>query len=245
MSIQELAGQRALVTGATSGIGRAIARSLAASGAEVVVTGRRAELGAETVALIEGDGGRATFVPADLGELDDLERLTDEAGDIAILVNNAGFYPMVPTVALTAAEYQRMYDVNLRSAYFLTAALAPKMGAGSTIINISSTGARLGMEVASGYSGTKGALESMTRAWAVEFGSLGVRSNAICAGLIRTDKLLETFPEEAMQQVSASWPVARPGTPEDIAEVALFLASPRSSYITGTVIVADGGLSIL
>ncbi|GAA0954724.1 SDR family oxidoreductase [Kribbella koreensis] len=241
MSTQELAGQRALVTGATSGIGRAIARSLAAEGAEVVVTGRRAELGAETVSLIESEGGRATFVPADLGELADLERLTGEAGDIGILINNAGFYPMVPTVALTPAEYQRMYDVNLRSAYFLTATLAPRMSMGSAIVNVSSTGAQVGMTVAAGYSGTKAALESMTRSWAVEFGPAGVRVNAVCAGMIRTDKLLEMLPEEGMQQASAPWPLGRPGTPEEIAEVALFLASPRASFVTGAVVVADGG----
>jgi NAD(P)-dependent dehydrogenase (short-subunit alcohol dehydrogenase family) len=244
MSTQELAGQRALVTGATSGIGRAIARSLAAAGAEVVVTGRRAELGAETVELIEADGGRATFVPADLGELDDLERLTEKAGEVGILVNNAGFYPMVPTVALTAAEYQRMYDVNLRSAYFLTAALAPRMSAGSAIVNISSTGAQIGMAIAAGYSGSKAALESMTRSWAVEFGPAGIRVNAVCAGMIKTGKLLELIPEEGMQQVSTPWPLGRPGLPEEIAEVALFLASPRASYVTGAVVVADGGQTI-
>jgi NAD(P)-dependent dehydrogenase (short-subunit alcohol dehydrogenase family) len=244
MSTQELAGQRALVTGATSGIGRAIARSLAAAGAEVVVTGRRAELGAETVELIDADGGRATFVPADLGELDDLERLTEKAGEVGILVNNAGFYPMVPTAALTAAEYQRMYDVNLRSAYFLTAALAPRMSAGSAIVNISSTGAQIGMAIAAGYSGSKAALESMTRSWAVEFGPAGIRVNAVCAGMIKTGKLLELIPEEGMQQVSTPWPLGRPGLPEEIAEVALFLASPRASYVTGAVVVADGGQTI-
>jgi NAD(P)-dependent dehydrogenase (short-subunit alcohol dehydrogenase family) len=244
MTTHELAGRRALVTGATSGIGRAIALSLAGAGAEVVVTGRRAELGAETVKQIEADGGRATFVPADLGELADVERLAQEAGEVGILVNNAGFYPMVPTVALAAAEYQRMYDVNLRSAYFLTAAIAPRMSPGSAIVNISSTGAQVGMAIAAGYSGSKAALESMTRSWAVEFGPAGVRVNAVCAGMIRTDKLLELLPEEGLQQAAAPWPIGRPGTPEEIAEVALFLASPRASYVTGAVVVADGGQTI-
>ena len=244
MSTQELSGQRALVTGATSGIGRAIARSLAAAGAEVVVTGRRAELGAETVELIEADGGRATFVPADLGELDELERLVREAGEVEILINNAGFYPMVPTAALTAEEYQRVYDVNLRSAYFLTAAIAPRMSAGSAIVNTSSTGAQIGMPIAAGYGGSKAALESMTRSWAVEFGPAGIRVNAVCAGMIRTDKMLEILPEEGLQQVSAGWPLGRPGTPEEIAEVTLFLASPRASFVTGAVVTADGGMSI-
>ncbi|MDX6264797.1 MAG: hypothetical protein QOH84_6485 [Kribbellaceae bacterium] len=244
MSTQELYGQKALVTGATSGIGRAIARSLAAAGAEVVVTGRRAELGAETVQQIEADGGRATFVPADLGELDDLERLAETVGDIGILINNAGFYPMVPTVALTAEEFGRVYDVNLRSAYFLTAAIAPRMSTGSAIVNVSSTGAQIGMAIAAGYSGSKAALESMTRSWAVEFGPAGIRVNAVCAGMIKTGKLLEIFPEEGMQQVSAPWPLGRPGLPEEIAEVALFLASPRASYVTGAVVVADGGQTI-
>jgi NAD(P)-dependent dehydrogenase (short-subunit alcohol dehydrogenase family) len=244
MTTHELAGQRALVTGATSGIGRAIARSLAAAGAEVVVTGRRAELGAETVDLIKADGGRATFIPADLGELDQVERLAGEAGEVSILVNNAGFYPMVPTTALSAAEYQLVYDVNLRSAYFLTAAIAPRMSAGSAIVNVSSTGAQIGMAIAAGYSGSKAALESMTRSWAVEFGPAGVRVNAVCAGMIKTDKLLEIVPEQGMQHVSAPWPLGRPGLPEEIAEVALFLASPRASYVTGAVVVADGGQTI-
>ncbi|MEV8371915.1 SDR family oxidoreductase [Kribbella sp. NPDC056861] len=244
MNTQELAGQRALVTGATSGIGRAIARALAAAGAEVVVTGRRAELGAETVELIVADGGRATFEAADLGELAEVERLVQVAGDVGILINNAGFYPMVPTAALTPEVYQQVYDVNLRSAYFLTAAIAPRMSSGSAIVNTSSTGAQIGMPIAAGYSGSKAALESMTRSWAVEFGPAGIRVNAVCAGMIRTDKLLEMVPEEGFRQFSAPWPLGRAGTPEEIAEVTLFLASPRASFVTGAVIVADGGQTI-
>jgi NAD(P)-dependent dehydrogenase (short-subunit alcohol dehydrogenase family) len=242
----ELWGKKALVTGATSGIGRAIARSFAAAGAEVVVTGRRAELGAETVELITGDGGKATYVQADFGEVAEVERLAQLVGEVDILANNAGYYPMVPTTALTPDEYQRIYDVNLRSAYFLTAAIAPRMAArgGGTIVNTSSIGARIGMPVAAAYSGTKAALESMTRSWAVEFGPSGVRVNAVCAGAVRTETLLAMVPEEVLQETSAQGPLGRIGTAEEIAEVVLFLASPRSSFVTGAVIVADGGFSV-
>lgn len=242
----ELWGKKALVTGATSGIGRAIARSFAAAGAEVVVTGRRAELGEETVELITGDGGKATYVQADFGEVAEVERLAQLVGEVDILANNAGYYPMVPTTALTPDEYQRIYDVNLRSAYFLTAAIAPRMaaGGGGTIVNTSSIGARIGMPVAAAYSGTKAALESMTRSWAVEFGPSGVRVNAVCAGAVRTETLLSMVPEEVLQETSAQGPLGRIGTAEEIAEVVLFLASPRSSFVTGAVIVADGGYSV-
>ncbi|MFF1816600.1 SDR family NAD(P)-dependent oxidoreductase [Kribbella sp. NPDC058245] len=242
----ELWGKKALVTGATSGIGRAIARSFAAAGAEVVVTGRRAEQGAETVELITGAGGKATYVQADFGEMAEVERLAQLVGEVDILANNAGYYPMVPTTALTPDEYQRIYDVNLRSAYFLTAAIAPRMAAsgGGTIVNTSSIGARIGMPVAAAYSGTKAALESMTRSWAVEFGPSGVRVNAVCAGAVRTETLLAMVPEEVLQETSAQGPLGRIGTAEEIAEVVLFLASPRSSFVTGAVIVADGGFSV-
>ena len=199
----ELWGKKALVTGATSGIGRAVARSFAAAGADVVVTGRRAGQGAETVALITEAGGRATYLQADLGEMAEVERLAQCVGDIDILINNAGFYPMVPTTAVTPDEFQRIYDVNLRSAYFLTAAVAPRMAAagGGTIVNTSSIGAKIGLPVAAAYSGTKAALESMTRSWAVEFGP-SVRVNAVCPGAVRTETLLAIVPEEVLEETS-------------------------------------------
>ncbi|MFI5734675.1 SDR family NAD(P)-dependent oxidoreductase [Kribbella sp. NPDC051587] len=240
----ELWGKKALVTGATSGIGRAIAEKFAAAGAEVVVTGRRAEQGAETVDLITAAGGKATYVRADLGEMAEVERLAEVVGEVDVLANNAGYYPMVPTGAVSPEEFQRIYDVNLRSAYFLTAAIAPRMVAGATIVNTSSIGARIGMPVAAAYSGTKAALESMTRSWAVEFGPAGVRVNAVCAGAVRTETLLGMVPEEVLSMTSASAPLGRIGTAEEIAEVVLFLASPRSSFVTGAVIVADGGYSV-
>jgi NAD(P)-dependent dehydrogenase (short-subunit alcohol dehydrogenase family) len=115
---------------------------------------------------------------------------------------------------------------------------------GGTIVNTSSIGAKIGLPVAAAYSGTKAALESMTRSWAVEFGPSGVRVNAVCLGAVRTDTLLSIVPEEVLQQTSAQGPLGRVGTPEEVAEVILFLASPRSSFVTGAVLVADGGFSV-
>src|SRR5580658_5919981 len=174
----------ALVTGATSGIGRAAALRLARDGWEVVVHGRNAGRGAEVVAAIEAEGGRARFVRADLSDLGDLRHLAEEVGEVDVLVNNAGASWFGPTADLDGCGFDSLFEGNVRSAYFLIAALAPAMakrGRGS-IINLASMAGTIGLAGGAAYGATKAAMASMTRSWAAEFSTQGVRVNAVAAG---------------------------------------------------------------
>jgi NAD(P)-dependent dehydrogenase (short-subunit alcohol dehydrogenase family) len=232
-----LDGQRALVTGATSGIGRAVALKLARDGAEVVVHGRDAARGAETVEEITAAGGKASFVAADLGDAADVQRLASEVGDVDILINNAGIALFAPTAELDVAAFDRMFADNVRAPFFLVAALAPGMvarGHGS-IVSVSSMAGGVGLVGGAAYGATKASLEAMTRAWAAEYSASGVRVNAIAPGPVYTPASDRT---EALGETT---PMRRASQPEEIAEVVAFLASPRASYVTGTTVAADGG----
>ncbi|MFI6101079.1 SDR family NAD(P)-dependent oxidoreductase [Lentzea sp. NPDC051213] len=242
MSTKTLANQKALVTGATSGIGRAIAVKLAEAGATVYVTGRRAELGKETVELIEKAGGTGHYIVADVEKIEDVRRLAEEVGEVDVLVNNAGIFPFSTTPEQTLDVYQQVFDVNVRAAYFLTAALVPAMVAKKrgAIVNISSIGADVGNPITSVYSASKAALDALTRSWAIEFGAHNVRVNSVAPGPIRTETAVVQA-GEVFDQISASVPMTRAGEPEEIAEVVLFLASDQSSYVSGAVLAADGG----
>ncbi|RKT54790.1 SDR family NAD(P)-dependent oxidoreductase [Saccharothrix australiensis] len=242
---RELDKQVALVTGSTTGIGRETARLLAAAGAEVVVSGRDAERGAETVAAIEADGGQARFVAADLADLASVRRLADAVGEVDVLVNNAGIFPFAPTADQELEPYERLFDVNVRAPFFLTAALAPRMVAkgGGSIVNISTVVTAIGLPGAAVYSATKAALESLTRTWAAEFGGGGVRVNAVAPGPTLTDTVLATTADVARQQAEASL-LGRVAEPGEIAEAVLFLASSRAAYVTGVTLMVDGGLAI-
>jgi NAD(P)-dependent dehydrogenase (short-subunit alcohol dehydrogenase family) len=178
--------QRALVTGATSGMGRAIAQQLATDGLHVIVHGRDAGRGAQVVEGIESAGGRASFAAADLADPAAIERLAAAAGEVDVLVNNAGFSWFGATADLEPDRFDALFASNVRAPYFLVAALAPGMAArgGGSIINISSMAGRIGLAPAAAYGATKGALESLTRAWAAEFSPSGVRVNAVAAGPI-------------------------------------------------------------
>ncbi|MFD9703889.1 SDR family NAD(P)-dependent oxidoreductase [Lentzea sp. NPDC059081] len=242
MSTKTLANQKALVTGATSGIGRAIAVKLAEAGATVYLTGRRAELGKETVELIEKAGGTGHFIVSDVASIEDVRALAEEVGDVDVLVNNAGIFPFSSTPEQSLETYQQVFDVNVRGVYFLTAALAPAMIARKkgSIVNVSSIGADVGNPITSVYSASKAALDALTRSWAVEFGPHGVRANSVAPGPIRTEAAV-TQAGEVFEKVSDTVPMNRVGEPEEIADVVLFLASDQSSYVNGAVVPADGG----
>jgi len=178
----------ALVTGATSGIGRAIALKLASDGYYVIVHGRDALRGKETVQEIESKGGRGRFVPADLTAPGDIARLAGDAGAVDVLVNNAGFSWFGPTADLDVATFDSLFASNVRSAYFLVAAIAPKMaerGAGS-IINLASMAGQIGLAGGAAYGATKAAQAALARAWAAEFSPRGVRVNAVAPGPVYT-----------------------------------------------------------
>jgi NAD(P)-dependent dehydrogenase (short-subunit alcohol dehydrogenase family) len=236
---RDLEGLSALVTGATSGIGRAAAEELGRHGAEIIVHGRDADRGSAVAATITAAGGKARFVAADLTDPAELDYLVDQTGPVDVLVNNAGFSWFGPTADLDVATFDRLFAANVRAAYFLVAALAPKMAARGrgSIINIASMAGQIGLAGGAAYGATKATLASMTRSWAAEFSPSGVRVNAIAAGPVLTAGAAP----DRIEALGATTLLSRAARPAEIAEVIAFLASPKASYITGAVIAADGG----
>jgi NAD(P)-dependent dehydrogenase (short-subunit alcohol dehydrogenase family) len=237
----ELEGKTALVTGGTSGIGRATAETLAAAGARVLVSGRDAARGAEVVDAIRREGGDAEFIATDLASVDQVRELGRRAADVDILVNNAGVFPGGATHELEESLLDEVLAVNVKSVFLLTAAIAPRMaerGAGS-IINVSTMVADFGMPGLSAYGASKAAVDLLTKAWAAEYGPQGVRVNAVAPGPTNTPGT------EAMGKgfdaIISTIPLGRAAAPDEIAETILFLASDRASYLNGAVIPVDGG----
>ena len=229
----------ALVTGATAGLGKEIALRLARDGMQVIVVGRDAARGAAVVEQIETAGGQASFIAADLSDPAEIERLAFEAGDVDVLVNNAGFSIWGPTEKTTVEDFDAMFASNVRAPFLLVGEFAPAMaarGAGS-IINISSMAGRIGLPSGAAYGATKAALASMTQSWTAEYSPRGVRVNAVAAGPIYTR------PEARARydKLGATTALHRAAEPGEIAEVVAFLASPGASYITGAIVAADGG----
>ncbi|MEV6181746.1 SDR family NAD(P)-dependent oxidoreductase [Streptomyces sp. NPDC052016] len=245
---ERLRNKTALVTGSTSNIGQAIAEAFAAEGAHVIVSGRNRDRGAQVVAGIRASGGRADFLAADLdGSAEASRDLAARAretlgGRIDILVNNAGIYPAPGTTATDEATFERVYGVNVKAPFFLTAAVVPAMAdaGGGVIINLGSWIARLGVPLGALYSSTKGAMETLTRAWAAEFGPMGVRVNAISPGVILppAPEGGEPHPGELMMKGT---PAGDVGTPDAIAHAAVWLAGDEAAFVHGTVVDVDGG----
>ena len=237
---KDLEGQRALVTGATSGIGRAVALALARNGAEVIIHGRSAERGAETVQEITDAGGQASFVAADLTDPADVQWLASEAGDVDILINNAGISAFGPTAEFDPAVFDKMFASNVRAPFFLVAALAPGMAARGhgSIVSLSSMAGGVGLVGGAAYGATKVSLEAMTRAWAAEYSASGVRVNAIAPGPVYNPT---PSGRDFITALGETTPMHRASQPEEIAEVIAFLASPKASYVTGATVAADGG----
>jgi NAD(P)-dependent dehydrogenase (short-subunit alcohol dehydrogenase family) len=235
-----LEGQRALVTGATSGIGRAVALQLARDGAEVLVHGRDADRGAQTVKEITDAGGKARFVAADLGNAADVQRLANDVGDVDILINNAGISVFGPTAEFDVSAFDKMFASNVRAPFILVAALAHGMAARGrgSIVSLSSMAGGVGIAGGAAYGATKASLEAMTRAWAAEYSGSGVRVNAIAPGPVYTPT---PSGPEFITALGETTPMRRASQPEEIAEVIAFLASTRASYVTGTTVAVDGG----
>ncbi len=235
-----LEAQRVLVTGATSGIGRAVALQLAREGAEVLVHGRDAARGAETVAEITAAGGKASFVAADLTNAADVQWLASEVGKVDILINNAGISVFAPTAEFDVSAFDTMFASNVRAPFLLVGALAPGMAARGrgSIVSLSSMAGGVGLAGGAAYGATKASLEAMTRAWAAEYSASGVRVNAIAPGPVYTPT---PSGPEFIAALGETTPMHRAAQPEEIAEVVAFLASPRASYITGTTVAVDGG----
>jgi NAD(P)-dependent dehydrogenase (short-subunit alcohol dehydrogenase family) len=237
-----LEGKVALVTGSTSNIGKGVAIAMAGEGASVVVNGRDAARGAHVVSLIEAAGGRAAFVAADLdGSAARSAQLAADAaaafGPVTVLVNNAGIYPPDGTLATQEDKFDRVFAVNVKAPFFLTAAVIPAMveAGGGVIINLGSWIARLGIPAGAVYGATKGALETLTHTWAAEFGALGIRVNALSPGVVQED------PSDVVTDAMVTTPAGKPGSPADIAAAAVYLASDEAAFVHGAVFDIDGG----
>ncbi|MFI5783259.1 SDR family NAD(P)-dependent oxidoreductase [Nocardia sp. NPDC051570] len=247
---ERLSGRTALVTGSTSGIGRAIAEAFATEGAHIVVSGRRLEEGAKVVAGIRERGGTAEFVAADLAQgAETITVLAAEAavaagGRIDILVNNAGYIGEGgPSVDFTEDAIDTALATNIKAPFLLTAALVPGMvgNGGGTVINIGSSNAIIGMPGYAMYGATKAALHSLTTSWAAELGPLRVRVNTIAPGPTATEANEPNL--DMMELLMAGVPSRRLSQAEEIAAAALFLACDESANVHGATISVDGGLT--
>ncbi|WP_327287700.1 SDR family NAD(P)-dependent oxidoreductase [Streptomyces sp. NBC_01198] len=245
----DFTGKTALITGSTQGIGRDIAATLAASGARVLITGRNAERGEKAVAEIRAAGGEADFLVADLHDAATAKTLAAEAvalaGEIDILVNNAGVYILGPTAGVTEADFDAMYNINVKVPFFLVAELAPLMaerGRGA-IVNITTAFAEKGAVGPAAYGSSKAAVGLLTKSWAAEFGVNGVRVNTVSLGAILTEGSTKAF-GEAVHDFPKGSPADRVGTTAEVAAAVAFLASDEASYIHGASLAVDGGMAI-
>jgi 3-oxoacyl-[acyl-carrier protein] reductase len=236
-----LEGKTALVTGGSRGIGAAVARELARAGAAVVVGYRS---GAEEAAAIASElGGRA--VQADVSNADDAKRLVEEAGELDVLVNNAGITRDGVLARMTDDDWRSVLETNLSSVFYTCRAVSRGMmkRRGGSIVNLSSIVGLHGNWGQSNYAASKGGIVAFTKSLAQELGSRGVRANVVAPGYINT-QLTDVIPEEAQQKMLGLTPLGRFGEPEDVARAVRFLSSDDASFITGEVVVVGGGLGM-
>jgi 3-oxoacyl-[acyl-carrier protein] reductase len=246
---KKLAGKVAIVTGASKGIGAAIAKKLAADGVAVVVNYSSSKAEGEKVAKeITALGGKATVVQANMSKHEDIERLFTEAkkafGRVDVLVNNAGIYEFMPLENITEEHFHKQFNLNVLGLLLASQAAARQFdGSGGSIINISSIVSTLAVPQSAVYSGTKGAVDAITRSLASELGPRGIRVNAIRPGMVETEGVQSAGIAESdlRKQIEAQTPLGRIGLPRDITGIAAFLASDDSAWITGETFVVSGG----
>jgi len=248
--MRELQGKAAVVTGASKGIGAGIAKELAAAGAAVVVNYATSREGADkVVAEITRQDGRAIAVQGDMSKRADVQRLFAETtkafGRLDVLVNNAGVFNFQPLEEITEVEFHRHYDTNVLGPIMATQEAVKHFGPdGGSVINISSVAARNATPSSAVYAGTKSALDTVSRILAKELGPRKIRVNSLSPGFTETEGVVSAGIKgsDMAKEMVAQTPLARAGRPEDIANVAVFLASDRSAWITGEVVSASGGL---
>ena len=249
--MRRLDGKVALITGGGTGIGRAIARLFAQEGAAVVITGRRKEMLDQVVGAIEHRHGRAVAVAGTVTDETHARSAVAQAvrtfGKLNILVNNAGVGAFGKALHETDdATWDELLAVNLTGVFRMTRAAVPEMlkAGGGAIVNISSIAGLVGIPLSAAYSATKGALDALTRCLAIDYAKQGIRCNAVCAGLVRTPMAAPLLNDPTRSaQVLASYPMGRPGTPEEVAKLVLYLASDESAWVTGTIVPIDGGMT--
>jgi len=248
--LKDLAGRVAVVTGASRGIGRAVAIALAAEGAKVVVNYQSNQAKAtETVDAIAGAGGEARAMQFDVTDVDAVEsamkQVVAEMSAIHILVNNAGVAVNTLTLGAKDADFRRAVDVNLGGTFHCTrAALRSLMRApgGGRIVNVTSIVGEVGVAGQGPYAAAKAGVIGLTKSWAREYASRGLTVNAVSPGIIATDMIASDMTEARRAELVKTIPIGRVGTTEDVAHAVLFLSSPKSSYITGQVVRVNGGL---
>ncbi len=244
-----LSGKVAVVTGASKGIGAEIARRLAADGASVVVNYAASKAGADkVVADITGKGGKAVAVQADVAKPDDIKRLFAETkkafGRVDVLVNNAGVYEFSPLDGITPEHFHRQYDLNVLGLILTTQEAVRHIGPeGGSVVNIGSVAGDIAPPTASVYSGTKAAVNAITKSLATELGPKKIRVNAVNPGMVETEGAhsLGLIESDWRKQIEAQTPLGRIGKPDDIAPAVAFLASDDAKWITGETLYISGG----
>jgi 3-oxoacyl-[acyl-carrier protein] reductase len=247
--VGKLNGKVAVVTGASKGIGAAIAKSLAAEGAAVVVNYASSRAGADkVVSAITNAGGKAVAVGGDVSKAADAKGIIDAAittfGRLDILVNNAGVYEFAPLADITEAQFHRIFGTNVLGVLLTTQAAAKYLPAGGTIINVGSAVTRITPPDSAVYTGTKGAIDAITGVLAKELGPRGIRVNSLNPGMVETEGTHSAgfIGSDFEKALVGQTPLGRIGQPDDIAAVAVFLASPDSGWLTGEQLLASGGI---